>query len=47
MTALDTAMLIAVTFAVPALIWPLILAMTASAVRIIFTARTLCFVLTG
>ena len=39
--ALDFAMLIAVTLAVRAVVWPLILAMTVSTVRITFTARTL------
>lgn len=45
--ALDMGMLIAVTLAVPAVVWPLILAMTVSAARITFTARTLRPVLTG
>jgi hypothetical protein len=40
-TALDAAILITVTLADPALIWPLIPAVTASATRLIFTARTL------
>jgi hypothetical protein len=45
--AFDTAMLIAVTLAGPAVAWPLILAVTASAVRIAFTARSLRPVLAG
>lgn len=39
--ALDATMLSAVPLAVPAVAWPLILAATASAVRIVITARTL------
>jgi hypothetical protein len=45
--ALDSAMLIAVPLAVPAVAWPLILAAAASAIRIGMTARTLRPVLTG
>jgi hypothetical protein len=45
-TALDAAMLATVTLAGPVLIWPLILAMAASAARLTFTARTLRPVLT-
>jgi hypothetical protein len=44
---LDSAMLIAVPLAVPAVAWPLLLAATASAVRIVLTARTLRPVLAG
>ena len=39
--ALDAAMLIFVALAGPALVWPLILAVAVSAIRITFTARTL------
>lgn len=39
--ALDSAMLIAVALAVPVMVWPMILAMTASMIRVIFTARVL------
>lgn len=46
-TALDAAMLATVTLAGPVLIWPLILAMAASAARLTFTARTLRPVLTS
>jgi hypothetical protein len=46
-TALDTAMLITVTLAMPAVTWPFILAVTASAARMVFTTRTLRPVLTG
>jgi hypothetical protein len=47
LVALDSAMLIAVPLPVPAVAWPLILAATASAIRIGMTARTLRPVLTG
>jgi hypothetical protein len=47
MTAVDTAMLLAVTLTMPALIWPVILAAAASAARLTFIARTLRPVLTG
>jgi hypothetical protein len=47
MTAVDTAMLLAVTLAMPTLIWPVILAAAASAARLTFIARTLRPVLTG
>jgi hypothetical protein len=46
-TGLDTAMLITVALAGPAMIWPLILAVAASAARLTFTMRTLRPVLTG
>jgi hypothetical protein len=46
-TGLDTAMLITVALAVPAMIWPLVLAVAASAARLTFTVRTLRPVLTG
>jgi hypothetical protein len=46
-TALDAVMIIAVLFAVPAVIRPMILPVAASTARIIFTARTLRPVLTG
>jgi hypothetical protein len=46
-TAVDAAMLATVTLAGPVLIWPLILAMAASAARLTFTARTLRLVLTS
>jgi hypothetical protein len=46
-TALDVAVLIAITLAAPAVIWPVIVAMTASLVRITFSARTLRSVLAG
>jgi hypothetical protein len=46
MTALDTTMLIAAALAAPAVIWPIIMAVTASLARISFTARTLHSVLT-
>ncbi len=39
LTALDAAMLLTTTIAVPAVAWPLILALAASAARLIFTAR--------
>jgi len=45
--ALDTAMLIFVTVTVPAMAWPLTLALTVSAARIIFTTRTLSLMRTG
>ena len=41
MTALDTAMLIAATFAIPVLIWPAIPAIAASTARLTYTTRTL------
>jgi hypothetical protein len=44
---LDSAMLIGVPLAVPAMAWPLVLAAAASAVRIAMTARTLRPLLTG
>jgi hypothetical protein len=44
--AVDAAMLVTVTLAGPVLIWPLILAIAASAARLTFTARTLRPVLT-
>ena len=46
-TVLDAAMLVIVIVALPAVSWPLILAMTASTARIACTARTLRAVLTG
>jgi hypothetical protein len=46
-TAVDAAMLATVTLAGPVLIWPLILAMAASAARLTFAARTLRPVLTS
>jgi hypothetical protein len=42
---LDATMLITITLAVPAVVWPIIVAMAASAARITFTARTLRSVL--
>lgn len=45
--ALDAAMLIAITLAVPAVIWPVIVAMAASTARLTFTTRTLPSVLAG
>jgi hypothetical protein len=47
LAALDATMLIAITLADPAVIWPIIVGMTASLARITFTTRTLRFVLTG
>lgn len=47
MAALDSAMLTAVTITAPVLAWPMILAVTASAIRLAFTARNLRPVLTG
>jgi hypothetical protein len=47
MTALDATMLIAVTLAAPAVIWPIMVAATASLARIAFTTRTLHSVLAG
>jgi hypothetical protein len=47
LTALDAAMLITVSLAIPAMIWPVILAAAASATRLTFTARTLRPMLTG
>jgi hypothetical protein len=46
-TALDVTMVIAITLAAPAVLWPIILAMAASAARITSTARTLHSVLAG
>ena len=46
-TALDTAMLLIVTLAVPVVVWPVVLADAASAARLAFTARTLRPILTG
>jgi hypothetical protein len=43
--ALDATMLIAITLAVPAVIWPVIVAAMASAVRITFATRSLRWVL--
>lgn len=45
--ALDITMLIAVTLAAPSVVWPVLVAATASMARIAFTARTLCSILTG
>jgi hypothetical protein len=45
--ALDATMLIAITLAVPAVIWPVIVAAMASAVRITFATRGLRWVLAG
>jgi hypothetical protein len=45
LTALDATMLIAITLAVPVVIWPVIVAAVASAVRITFATRTLRSVL--
>ena len=45
--ALDIAMLTAAALAAPAMTWPVILAMTASAARIIFTAGAIRPVLAG
>jgi hypothetical protein len=47
LTALDATMLIAITFAVPTVIWPVIVAAAASAVRISFATRSLRSVLTS
>jgi hypothetical protein len=47
MTAVDTAMLLAVTLIMPTLVWPVILAAAASTARLTFIARTLRPVLTG
>jgi hypothetical protein len=47
MAALDATMLIAATLAAPAVIWPVMVAATASLARITFTTRTLHSVLTG
>jgi hypothetical protein len=46
-TTLDGVMLITVMLAIPVLIWPVILAVAASAARLTFTARALRAVLTG
>ena len=45
LTALDVTMLIAITLAVPAVIWPVVVATVASATRITFATRTLRSVL--
>ena len=45
-TALDTAMLLLASLAFPVFVWPTILAAAASAVRLIFTVRSLCPLLT-
>ena len=45
LTALDVTMLIAITLAVPAVIWPVVVAAVASAARITFATRTLRSVL--
>jgi len=45
--ALDATMLIAITFAVPAVIWPVVMAAVASVARTTFTARILRSVLAG
>jgi hypothetical protein len=47
LTALDATVLIAITFAVPTVIWPFIVAAAASAVRISFATRSLRSVLTS
>jgi hypothetical protein len=47
LAALDAAMLIAIILAAPTVVWPVIVAMTASAARITFTTRTLSLVLGG
>jgi hypothetical protein len=47
LAALDTALLLAVAVARPAVIWPVILAAAASAARLTFTARALRPVLAG
>jgi hypothetical protein len=46
-TAIDCAMLLIVAVAIPTVIWPVVLAATASAGRLTFTARTLRPVLVG
>ena len=46
-TLLDTAMLLTVIAALPALIWPLMLAVAASAARLTFTVRALRPLMTG
>jgi hypothetical protein len=46
-TVLDGAMLIAVVLAIPVLIWPVILAAAASAIRLTFSARAMRVILTG
>jgi hypothetical protein len=46
-TALDATMLITITLAAPAVIWPIVVAAAASAARITFAARTLRRVLAG
>jgi len=47
LAAFDATMLIAITFADPAVIWPIIVGMTASLARVTFTTRTPRCVLTG
>ena len=47
LTALDATMLITIVLAGPAVLWPVILAVAASTVRMTFTARTLRSVLAG
>ena len=46
-TVLDGVMLITAVLAIPVLVWPVILAATASVARLTFTARALRAVLTG
>jgi hypothetical protein len=46
-TALDTTLLIAVALVSPSVLWPVIIAATASVTRVAFTARTLCTLLAG
>jgi hypothetical protein len=46
-TMLDTAMLLTATVAIAAVVWPVILAVAASAARLTFTARTLPPVMNG
>jgi hypothetical protein len=47
MTALDTALLVSVALAIPAVRWPVFVAAAASAARIVFTARRLRPLLAG
>lgn len=47
LVVLDTAMLLTATLAIPAVVWPVILAVAASAARLTFTARTLLPVVKG
>jgi hypothetical protein len=47
LTAIDTALLIAVVLAIPAIIWPVIPAIAASGARLAFTTRTLRPILRG